>query len=89
VARTRIACSPLVVEFTTHRVGPHSKGDDLRPPEDVLRAQDNDWYRLYAAEFPRQFHLMDERLRSLVAKIAAQVEARPLSIWRVTCPPSA
>ena len=30
---------PLVVEFATHRLGPHSKGDDTRSPDEVPAAR--------------------------------------------------
>ncbi|MER5425188.1 thiamine pyrophosphate-dependent dehydrogenase E1 component subunit alpha [Streptosporangium roseum] len=74
-------CRPLVAEFVTHRLGPHSKGDDTRPPEEIARARDHDWYARYARMFPDRFDRLDRERRELVERIAAEVAARPPSVW--------
>ncbi|MEK8173438.1 hypothetical protein NKH77_44530 [Streptomyces sp. M19] len=43
---------PLVVEFVTRRLGPHSKGDDTRPAHQTEEAARADWYPRYRAAFP-------------------------------------
>ncbi|GAA3610677.1 thiamine pyrophosphate-dependent dehydrogenase E1 component subunit alpha [Nonomuraea rosea] len=63
--------SPLVVEFVTHRLGPHSKGDDTRPPE-VLRAVE-DWQ---AAVDPAQSERLERRARARVEQVVAEVIMR-------------
>ncbi|MGE5291017.1 MAG: thiamine pyrophosphate-dependent dehydrogenase E1 component subunit alpha [Micromonosporaceae bacterium] len=83
LARTRQAHGPLVVEFETHRIGPHSKGDDTRPQQDLDRAKANDWYRLYAAAFPEQFGALDKAARALAERAVKDVDARPLAVWAV------
>lgn len=69
--------SPLVVEFATHRLGPHSKGDDTRPP-DAVRL---DWYASYQAEHPDQSARIEAAARSRIDAIAEEVAARPLAAW--------
>ncbi|MDP9861283.1 MULTISPECIES: thiamine pyrophosphate-dependent dehydrogenase E1 component subunit alpha [Streptosporangium] len=72
---------PLVVEFVTHRLGPHSKGDDIRPAGAVRAARDNDWYDRYAHDHPDQFHRLDGLVRAEVQAIADEVAARPPARW--------
>jgi len=72
---------PLVAEFATHRLGPHSKGDDTRSAQEISRARAHDWYLLYAGEHPRQFARSDAAQRERVRAVVAEVSARPLSTW--------
>ncbi|WP_245651747.1 thiamine pyrophosphate-dependent dehydrogenase E1 component subunit alpha [Streptosporangium amethystogenes] len=72
---------PLVVEFVTHRIGPHSKGDDTRTPEEIALAAAHDWYARYARDFPEHFAALDLAARERVERIAAEVAARPPSVW--------
>jgi pyruvate dehydrogenase E1 component alpha subunit len=72
---------PLVVEFDTVRVGPHSKGDDTRDADTIERARQRDWYRRYAAAHPEQFAAADARQRRRVADIIRDVTGRPLATW--------
>jgi acetoin:2,6-dichlorophenolindophenol oxidoreductase subunit alpha len=72
---------PAVLEFRTRRLGPHSRGDDTRPPEEVRRLEEQDWYRLYGEQYPDQFAEWDAKERSIVEDTAAAVRARPLSVW--------
>ncbi|GIH77651.1 thiamine pyrophosphate-dependent dehydrogenase E1 component subunit alpha [Planobispora longispora] len=80
VARVREG-RPLAAEFVTHRLGPHSKGDDTRPPEAVRAAAENDWYARYAQDHPEHFHRFDGPARALVEGVADEVAARPPSRW--------
>ena len=72
---------PLVVEFDTVRVGPHSKGDDTRDAGTVERARLQDWYRRYAAAHPEQFAAADARQRRRIADVIRDVTGRPLATW--------
>ncbi|MGB3438342.1 MAG: thiamine pyrophosphate-dependent dehydrogenase E1 component subunit alpha [Actinophytocola sp.] len=72
---------PLVVEFETYRLGPHSKGDDTRSAEDIALARRNDWYPRYAEALGERFHAMDALQRARIATITEDVLARPLSTW--------
>lgn len=75
--RVRDSLLPLVIEFATHRVGPHSKGDDSRPAEALEYVRSRDWCGRYAKEFPAQFARWDAPLRERVDEIAEEVAALP------------
>ncbi|MFF4615491.1 thiamine pyrophosphate-dependent dehydrogenase E1 component subunit alpha [Nonomuraea jabiensis] len=77
VDRVRTESRPLVVEFATHRLGPHSKGDDTRAP-DFPRF---DWYAAYRAAHPVQSAGIEAEARTRIDRIAAEVAARPPSAW--------
>ncbi|MEV4213389.1 thiamine pyrophosphate-dependent dehydrogenase E1 component subunit alpha [Micromonospora sp. NPDC049662] len=79
--RVRERSTPYVVELLTHRVGPHSKGDDSRRPEEIAHARAHDWYARYARAYPEQFDARDERQRAYVAQVVADVAGRPASRW--------
>ncbi|MBN6052399.1 thiamine pyrophosphate-dependent dehydrogenase E1 component subunit alpha, partial [Nonomuraea sp. RK-328] len=68
---------PLVLEFRTHRLGPHSKGDDVRPPGVPLI----DWYVAYQAAHPAQSARVEAAARDRVERVAAEVAARPPASW--------
>lgn len=72
---------PLVLEFAVPRVGPHSKGDDVRPRSDLAVARERDWYGQYRSLFPEQFARVDAKQRERVAEVTREVDARPLSTW--------
>ncbi|UBU14006.1 thiamine pyrophosphate-dependent dehydrogenase E1 component subunit alpha [Nonomuraea gerenzanensis] len=78
LAAARSGPAPLVVEFVTHRLGPHSKGDDTRPAEVLAAAAEHDWYPAVQDE---RFRQADERIREQVAAVAREVAARPRSVW--------
>lgn len=69
------AGSPLVAEFITHRLGPHSKGDDTRPIE-VLRTV-ADWQ---AALDPEHVERLEHRARARVEQVVADVLTRGPSV---------
>lgn len=81
VEQVRSAGRPLVAEFVTHRVGPHSKGDDSRSAGEIAAARDGDWYARYAVAFPEHVAEWDARMRAYVDQVVAEVAARPLTDW--------
>jgi acetoin:2,6-dichlorophenolindophenol oxidoreductase subunit alpha len=81
VSNLRSQHRPVVVEFATHRVGPHSKGDDTRDTRVIAHARANDWYRLYPARFPDGFAEHDDRARLRIAEVVAEVRDRPPATW--------
>jgi pyruvate dehydrogenase E1 component alpha subunit len=81
VEQVRSAGRPLVAEFVTHRVGPHSKGDDSRSAEEIAAARAGDWYTRYAAAFGEHVAEWDARMRAHVDQVVAEVTARPLTDW--------
>lgn len=71
IARLRDGAGPLVVEFSTTRLGPHSKGDDSRPAPVVAALPD--WYAGLSG--PR-FEAIDREQRERVAAVVRDVEER-------------
>ncbi|MFI6321054.1 thiamine pyrophosphate-dependent dehydrogenase E1 component subunit alpha [Nonomuraea sp. NPDC050556] len=71
------AGEPVVVEFLTHRLGPHSKGDDTRPAHVVELLRKNDWYARYAEAHHEQFERLDRGARAMIRAITEEVSARP------------
>ncbi len=80
VHAVRAEPSPLVVEFVTHRIGPHSKGDDTRSPAEIQRTRESDWYARYAEADPERFGRIDREQLALVRQVTAEVTARPLVV---------
>jgi TPP-dependent pyruvate/acetoin dehydrogenase alpha subunit len=80
--KVRRTSRPLVTEFATSRLGPHSKGDDTRTATELDRVRAEDWYPRYAAAFPTQFEPLDRKQHALIASVVHEVDARPLSVWR-------
>lgn len=85
VADARTNSRPWVIEFDTHRLGPHSKGDDTRPADAIRLAREHDWYPLYASAFGDRFAAADRRQRERVAGVIADVTGRPESTWEQPC----
>jgi pyruvate dehydrogenase E1 component alpha subunit len=82
VERVRAENLPLVVEFETVRLGPHSKGDDTRPVEEMAALPERDWCAAYARQDPIRFEAADRRQRRHVADIVEDVRRRQLSTWK-------
>ena len=78
VEAVRTGGGPLVIEFRTHRLGPHSKGDDTRDPAELARLRAADWYPRFAAADPDRFAACDARQRRLVGEVVREVLSRPL-----------
>jgi acetoin:2,6-dichlorophenolindophenol oxidoreductase subunit alpha len=81
LARVGADHRPVIVEFATHRIGPHSKGDDTRSRQELDWVRQSDWYRLYADAFPGQFDPLDKAGRALIEKVVREVDARPPASW--------
>ena len=81
VEEVRRTCRPLVAEFATHRLGPHSKGDDTRTTAELEAVRERDWYTQYAAAFPERFAACDAAARALVDQATREVLALPPSRW--------
>ncbi|MHC3454430.1 thiamine pyrophosphate-dependent dehydrogenase E1 component subunit alpha [Streptomyces prasinus] len=81
VRRVREEHRPAVVQFTTHRLGPHSKGDDTRDPAEVERLRAGDWHRELTDRLGAPFRELDARVRADLEEVAREVEARPPAAW--------
>lgn len=84
VERVREESLPLVAEFATHRIGPHSKGDDTRTPDEVAAIGALDWYRRYGADHPEQLAAREANARAHVDLVVREVAARPPAEWEQT-----
>lgn len=83
VELTRSGGGPLLVEFKTCRLGPHSKGDDTRTPQERQQAEEADWLRHYRTHHARQVCAIELEQQSLLQRIADEVLARPLAPERL------
>jgi acetoin:2,6-dichlorophenolindophenol oxidoreductase subunit alpha len=81
LGEARHGAGPVVLEFLTERVGPHSKGDDTRSPEELAGVRERDWAARYRAAHPGQFDRIDNTARHQVAELVAGILSRPLSAW--------
>lgn len=79
--KVREGGGPLVVEFDTVRLGPHSKGDDTRDAAEVAVLQARDWHAAYERCFPEQFAEADEAARAAVGAATSEVLARAMAEW--------
>ncbi|HUC22341.1 MAG TPA: thiamine pyrophosphate-dependent dehydrogenase E1 component subunit alpha [Streptosporangiaceae bacterium] len=81
LARVRHEHSPLVAEFETVRLGPHSKGDDTRSGGELEALREQDWLRAYQRSEPERVAAADVRQRRRVAQLIESVRQQPLSGW--------
>jgi pyruvate dehydrogenase E1 component alpha subunit len=77
--RVRDGHGPLVAEFDTVRLGPHSKGDDTRGPEELRRLRERDWHAACERSFPGQLAAADAVATARIDAAVAEVKARPLA----------
>lgn len=82
VQAVRDGGEPLVVEFETDRLGPHSKGDDTRSAPELAAVRARDWAAAYARRYPEQYAAADAAQDRRVAALVEDVLARPLSTGR-------
>jgi acetoin:2,6-dichlorophenolindophenol oxidoreductase subunit alpha len=79
VRATRAGAGPLVAEFRTYRLGPHSKGDDTRAAAELAELAAADWAARYRRSHPAQFAAADAAARQRISDVVADVMARPLA----------
>jgi pyruvate dehydrogenase E1 component alpha subunit len=71
---------PLVIEFDTVRLGPHSKGDDTRDDAEIRALRQRDWCTAYEKAFPEQFAMaMTKAHQTVQGAIAEVVTREPVS----------
>jgi pyruvate dehydrogenase E1 component alpha subunit len=76
--------APAVLEFVTHRLGPHSKGDDTRTDAELLSVRAADWYAPYRELLGERFEEADAIAATRVAGLVDEVTARPPTVWSRT-----
>jgi len=81
ITKARNRCHPLVIEFDTWRIGPHSKGDDPRDVDELENIRKWDWHGIYAELFPEQFNRVARKVQARLEGVLQDVEARHPSSW--------
>ncbi len=77
IAEARRAPQPLIVEFETRRLGPHSKGDDTRDAAEIEAFHAGDWYPYYRQRLPEPFARIEVAVRERLERLVAEIGARP------------
>lgn len=78
----RTGCNPLIVEFETYRIGPHSKGDDTRQIAEIKLAQERDWYKIQKELGNEHLSALDEKVKSEIDSLVTVLKAREEASWQ-------
>ena len=70
---------PLLIEFVTDRLGPHSKGDDTRSSCQLSDIRKRDWYEQMRSDIGENFQIAESRVRRRLRQVVEEVESSPLS----------
>lgn len=81
VSRIRNHPRPLVIEFQTQRLGPHSKGDDTRSEETLENLHRRDWATVYRMTYPEQFERLQRDVDLGIDDLISRVAERPDVEW--------
>ena len=81
VSAARHEARPVLLEFDTRRLGPHSKGDDTRDPAALEALRALDWYPRFQADDPGRFERLEAAVRQRIEELRERVERRPPSRW--------
>lgn len=79
VEAVRAGSGPLVVEFATHRIGPHSKGDDTRSADELALVLD--WLADYRRAHDAHVRAVEDAVSLELSPIFEDVLRAPLSVW--------
>jgi pyruvate dehydrogenase E1 component alpha subunit len=74
---------PIIVEFITERLGPHSKSDDTRPVEEKELIRSRDLCANYQRQFFEQWRVVEAQVRERMSSVLHIVEKLPLTYWNV------
>jgi TPP-dependent pyruvate/acetoin dehydrogenase alpha subunit len=72
---------PLVIEFDTHRLGSHSKGDDTRSLDAIALMKTRDWHSRYQLSHGKLLGALEENVQVQLTKLQKEVEGRKFSSW--------
>ena len=70
---------PLVIEFLTDRLGPHSRGDDTRNASEVEEIRARDWYEQMRLAKREEFQRAEAQVQGRLRQVVDEVESAPLS----------
>jgi TPP-dependent pyruvate/acetoin dehydrogenase alpha subunit len=73
---------PLVIEFETIRLGPHSKGDDTRPGVELEENKIRDWYTRYRAVDSARLERIEAVVSAELDDVFVRAERCALSDWK-------
>ncbi len=72
---------PLVIEFVTQRLGPHSKSDDPRPAERIAELWRRDWEEPLRQRHPTLCKHVSARVDAQLQALREVALRKPLSEW--------
>lgn len=81
ITALREQARPLVIEFMTQRLGPHSKGDDPRSPELIARLWQRDWEEPLRQRYPALCEQVSARVGAWLKELREVAINKPLSEW--------
>jgi 2-oxoisovalerate dehydrogenase E1 component len=68
IDHVRSSIKPAFLILNTYRLGPHSKGDDFRDPNEIEKNRSRDPLQLAAEQIP------EKKIREFQTEISAQIE---------------
>lgn len=84
VNKVRTQRKPFVFVIDTFRLGPHSKGDDDRPHDEIEKYRSKDMYEILKMRLENEAinieRICEENIKNIVSKVEAQPMARGLSV---------
>jgi len=81
ISQVRKQSKPLVIEFITERVASHSKGDDTRSPDELMRVQENYWYNQMKASHASRVEALEIVVRNKMHTLQELVISREGAEW--------
>ncbi len=79
--KVREGSGPLLIEFVTQRVAPHSKGDDTRTPEQLSEVQAKYWYNQIKADQKEYMLNVEAEVKDYLAELFAGLQGRKDAEW--------
>jgi len=76
IKQSRKEMTPFVIEFHTIRLGPHSKGDDVRDNEVISKVKEQDWYEVLKQQKLDYFHVLEESIKTSLLQLYEEIEQR-------------
>ena len=80
--KVRVENSPLIVEFETYRIGPHSKGDDTREIAEIKMAEERDWYKIQNKLGNEHIASVEEKINMELNSLVTILKSRADSHWQ-------
>lgn len=79
VAQIRQSCEPRMLFLRTYRLGPHSKGDDLRDPDEIAHHRSQSPLARTGALLDRQWcNSTDARIADVITSVVSELKSEPV-----------